>query len=357
MKVKLNNKSLDTNATYIVLEAGPTHQGLASAKRLAQIAKNAGADSVKFQWVDTDRLMADKSIEFNYSYLELDDKGDERFVPFKEPLYDVLKRRELSRSDWKELKSFCDSIGIHMFLTACYKDEIDFIVDELKIDSLKINSSDIGEEDLIRYAASKQVNIQLDTGNSNLWEIEKAVNIVMEQGNENIIIHHCPSGYPAKLESIHLNMIPTLKQLFPNLVIAFSDHSPGWEMDIAAVSLGAKMIEKTITEDRTIKSCEHSFSLEESDAEDFIQSIREIEIALGDARRTIPLNVQKSRNVSRRSPYSLFELKQGDKLDASKFEMKRPCLGLNYTELNYYEGLTLTKPIKEGEVLTKAHFE
>lgn len=357
MNVKLNNQILKKGSPYIVLEAGPTHEGLESAKRLALMAKEAGGDSIKFQWIDTDRLMADKGIQFGYSYLNINSNGDEEFIPVKEPLYDILKRRELNKNEWKELKSYCDSIGIHMFLTACYKDEIDFIVDELKIDSIKINSSDIGEEDLIRYAATKKVNIQLDTGNSNLWEIEKAVNIITEEGNDNIIIHHCPSGYPAKLDSIHLNMIPTLQQLFPNLIIAFSDHSPGWEMDIAAIALGAVMIEKTITEDRTIKSCEHSFSLEREDAVQFVTSIRELEVALGSARRTIPQEVQKSRKVSRRSPYALSDLNVGEVIEMEKIEMKRPCVGLNFSELNAYTGLKLTKPLQKGEVLSKAHFE
>ena len=357
MAVKLNNQFLKKGVPYIVLEAGPTHEGLDSAKRLAKMAKEAGSDSIKFQWIDTDRLMADKNIKFGYKYLNIDSKGDEAYIPIVEPLYDILKRRELNRNEWKELKNYCDSIGIHMFLTACYNDEIDFVVEELKIDSIKINSSDIGEDDLIRYAASKKVNIQLDTGNSNLWEIEKAVNIITEEGNDNIIIHHCPSGYPANLESIHLNMIPTLQKLFPNLVIAFSDHSPGWEMDIAAIALGAVMIEKTITEDRTIKSCEHSFSLEREEAIKFVTSIRELEIALGSARRTIPDEVKKNRKIGRRSPYVLNDLNIGEVIEMEKIEMKRPCVGLNFSELKSYIGLKLTKPIQKGEVLSKAHFE
>ena len=163
MNIKLNNRFLEKGKPYIVLEAGPTHEGLESAKRLAKMAKEVGGDSIKFQWIDTDRLMADQEVQFEYSYLEINSSGDEEFVPVREPLYDILKRRELNKNEWKELKSFCDSIGIHMFLTACYKDEIDFIVDELKIDSIKINSSDIGEDDLIRYAASKNVNIHRES--------------------------------------------------------------------------------------------------------------------------------------------------------------------------------------------------
>ena len=265
MNVTLGNKKLDYSNTYIVLEAGPTHTGIESAKKLVDLAVNAKADSIKFQTIDADRLMADKSIPFEYSYLSKNSKGEECYVKTQEPLYEILKRRHLTKEEWKSLKKYCDKKGIHMFTTACFIDEVDFLVDELKIDSIKINSSDISQLELIRYVAKKQVNIQLDTGNSDLWEIEKAVVAIEEEGNENIIIHHCPSGYPAHLSSINLKMIPTLREMFPKYIIAFSDHSPGAEMDIAAVALGVGMVEKTITLDRNTKSCEHSYSLEGND--------------------------------------------------------------------------------------------
>ena len=356
-KVKLNNKALLQDKTYIVLEAGPTHEGIESAKRLASMAKKCGADSIKFQMADIDRLMADKSMNFEYKYLHIDKENKEEYIKFEEPLYDILKRRELSKDEWKELKHYCDKLGLHMFTTACFKDEIDFAVNELKIDSIKIASSDIGEEDLIRYAASKGINIQIDTGNSNLWEIEKAVNIIQNQKNNNIIIHHCPSGYPAKLESINLKMIPTLKKMFPEFIIAYSDHSPGWEMDIAAISLGANMIEKTITEDRTIRSCEHSFSLEEHQINDFVVSIRNLETALGVNRRIIPSFVQEKRKATRRSPYALKNLKKGSMLQLKDFDMRRPGNGLNYADFSSFDGLELKRDIIEGELLTKNHFE
>lgn len=355
-QVSLNNKYLGNSKTFIVLEAGPTHQGLISAKNLARIAKECGADSIKFQMANIDRLMSDKSMNFEYKYLNFSKNGEEEFIKIEEPLYDILKRRELTNEEWLELKYYCDEIDLHMFTTACYKDEIDFAVDKLKIDSIKIASSDIREEGLIRHAASSGVNIQLDTGNSNLWEIEKAINIIQRENNNNIIIHHCPSGYPAKLESINLKMITTLIKLFPEFVIAFSDHSPGWEMDIAAVSLGAKMIEKTITEDRTIKSCEHSFSLEKPQIKIFINSIRELEVALGENRRVIPEEVINKRKNTRRSPYAIKDIKIGEVLNPLDFDMKRPGIGLDFSELSLFEGLKIKKNLKLGEVLTKDYF-
>lgn len=357
MKAKIGNKEIDQkkNGVYIVLEAGPTHTGLESAKILAKAAKYAGANAVKFQIVYADRLMADKSIMFEYKYLKRDKKGKEIFVPIKEPLYDILKRRELTKNEWKNLKKYCDEIDITMFSTANYLDEVAFLVDELEVDSIKINSSDVNELEFIRYCASRGVNIQLDTGNSDLWEIERAVIAAEEVGCKNIVIHLCPSGYPARLESINLRMLTTLKTMFPNYSIAFSDHSPGWEMDIAAIALGADMVEKTITLDRTTKSCEHSFSLEPADAKRFVESVRELETALGSTRRVIPSAEKKRRKMTRRSPYTLINLKAGDIIREVDFEFKRPGFGITSEEFEYFIGKKLIKDIGLGEGLTFEH--
>lgn len=353
MSTKINNIEVAIEkGVYIVLEAGPTHTGLDSAKKLARVAKESGADAIKFQLLYADRLLADRDVPFQYQYLEIDPDGKERFVPVEESLYEILKRRELKKEEWLDLKRFCDDIGITMFTTATYEDEVDFIVDELKVDSIKINSSDVNELNFIKFCASKGVNIQLDTGNADIWEIERAVIAAEEEGCDNIIIHHCPSGYPAHLESIHLNMISTLRELFPMHTIAFSDHSPGWDMDIAAVALGASMIEKTITMDRTIKSCEHSFSLEPQDVDKFIQSIRSLEKGLGSARRVVPDEIRAKRKAARRSPYALKKLEAGSVISKDDFELKRPGFGITSTDFDYFIGKKLAQGMNAGQKLT-----
>ena len=198
----------------------------------------------------------------------------------------------------------------------------------------------------------KNVNIQLDTGNADIWEIERAVITAEEAGCNNIIIHLCPSGYPAHIESIHLRMITTLKQMFPNHSVAFSDHSPGWNMDIAAVALGADMVEKTLTLDRTIKSCEHSFSLEEKDAIKFVKSIRDLGKALGNSRRTIPSDIKQKRKATRRSPYALKDMRAGEKIEFNSFEFKRPGFGITSEEFEFFIDKNLINDIKAGQPLT-----
>lgn len=357
MKVSLAGKKLDYSKTHIVLEAGPTHTGLESAKNLVDICSQAGADSIKFQMVDVDRLMASgKNVDFEYSYLSRDAHGNPFYQKHVEPLYDILKRRELKKEEWIQLKEYCDLKKIHMFSTACFEDEVDFLVDELGIDSIKIASSDIKQIEFIKHCARKNINIQIDTGSADIWEIEQAVIAIEEEGNENIIIHHCPSGYPARLESINLKMIPTLKQMFPHYLIAFSDHTEGWEMDIAAVSLGAGMIEKTVTEDRFTKSCEHSFSLEKDDIKKFITSIRTLEVALGSSRRNLPAEQKEKRKKTRRSPYALKGLKAGSIIQAMDFEFKRPGLGTTPELFKYFIGKKLKMDLSQGDLLKNEHF-
>ena len=352
MNSTINNKiiSQNNNGTFIVLEAGPTHNGLKSAKKLADIAKESMADAIKFQLVDTDRLVADRNQKFAYKALKIN-KGKEEFYDVEEPLYDILKRRELNKSEWIELKKYCDSIDLSMFTTAMFNDEVDFIVDELGIDSVKIASSDVSELEFIKYCAKKNVNIQLDTGNADIWEIERAVIAAEEEGCNNIIIHHCPSGYPAHTESIHLNMIKTLKTLFPEYAIAYSDHSPGWEMDIAAVAIGADMIEKTITLDRTTRSCEHSFSLELESAKKFVKSIRDLEKALGSKRRVLPKIAREKRKGTRRSAHSINEITAGDTITKKDFEFKRPGSGISSEEFKLVIGKKLKNNLSSGQIL------
>jgi sialic acid synthase SpsE len=240
MKISLGNTFVGKGfPTYIVFEAGPTHNGLDSAKKLAKHAKEAGANAIKFQIADHHSLIADKALMFSYNVLI--DKKNNIVETVTEPLIDIWDRRYMPESDWRELKKYCDSLGIDFFATVFSEDLVDF-VEEIACHSIKIASQDINYYDLICYAAKKQILIQIDTGSATIGEVERTVDWIREEGNEKIIINHCPSGYPARLESINLKVIQTLQQMFP-YPIAFSDHTPGWEMDIAAVAMGANIIE------------------------------------------------------------------------------------------------------------------
>ncbi len=332
---------------YIVFEAGPTHSGYESALKLIDVAAESGADAIKFQVMDVDRLMGE-DVEFSYKILA--DKKKEIYKEVKESLKSILKRRELSFDEWKKLKEYADSRNLDFICTAMFPEEIDFLVD-IGVKSIKIASSDINNYPLMRHCAKKGVNIQIDTGSAEIWEIEKAVREIEKAGNDNIIIHHCPSGYPSPLEGIHLNMIPTLRRLFPKYAIGFSDHSPGWEMDIAAVSLGALVLEKTITLDRATPSIEHCFSLEPEDAKRFVDVIRKLEIALGEQRRVMPPD-DRARKKARRSIFAVRDIKQGDEITADKIDLKRPGYGIGPEFYDMVIGAKARRDIPAGKMIS-----
>lgn len=308
---------------FITFEAGPTHNGLASAKRLIDHAAASGGDAVKFQILDPKRLMADKKVAISYGVLGAD--GAEETI--SEPLYDILARRAMSDDEWREAKAHADARGIAFFATVGFPEEVELVA-SMNCASIKIASADVNHFPLIRQSARTGLTIQLDTGNATIGEVEAAVDLIRAEGNENIIIHHCPSGYPARLDGINLNIITTLKRMFP-YPIAFSDHTPGWEMDVAALALGVNLLEKSITEDRKTRSVEHIFSLEPADIKNFIRVVREVEQALGTNRRLMHQEERKRRLVGRRSAHAGKAAKAGTRIRDMAVEFRRPGDGIS----------------------------
>jgi N,N'-diacetyllegionaminate synthase len=342
-----NKKIGDGNPCFITLEAGPTHSGLDSAIRLCRAAAKSGASAVKFQILDPDRLVADRKVMFRYEVLC--DKTTGRTETVEEPLYDILVRRALSKDQWRKVKQACDERDMLFFATVGFPDEID-LLHEIGCPSIKIASGDLNHFPLIRRAAKLGLSIQIDTGSSSLGEVEAAVEVIQSEGNNNIIIHHCPSGYPARLEGINLRIIQTLKQMFP-FPIAFSDHSTGWDMDIAALALGANMLEKTITEDRCTRSVEHIFSLEPDEASAFVKSIRTIETAFGNPRRILQAEERQNRIKVRRSVYLKRDVRKGETLTEDSVEFRRPGIGLSPDKFENIAGQRFASDLKAGHLL------
>jgi len=337
----------DGHPVYITFEAGPTHNGVESAIELVELAAAAGADAIKFQIFDPDKLVADRALPFSYDVLLDRESGKTETVT--EPLYDILCRRSMSAAHWRDVKAAADAHDIAFFATVGFEEDIELLVD-LGCDSIKIASADVNHVPLLKLVAQTDMSVQLDTGNASLGEIEQAVDIISAAGNEKIIIHQCPSGYPAHLESINLRMIPTLKTMFP-YPAAFSDHTPGWDMDIAAVALGANLIEKTITRDRTTRSVEHIMSIEENQFRPFIQAIRDVETALGSSRRIMPAEQLEKRQAYRRSAYLKRDLPSGSVLGENDIEYRRPGYGIAPSDHDRLLGASLVRSLSAGTVL------
>ncbi len=336
------------NPCFITFEAGPTHDGVDSAKALIDAAVEAGGDAIKFQIFDPNRLVADRKLMFSYTALV--DKNSGRTEEVSEPLYDILKRRHLEKAQWKEVKSYADQRGLQFFATVGFDEDVDLVV-SLGCTSIKIASADVDHLPLIRRVARTGLSIQLDTGNSTLGELESAVRAASECGNENIVIHQCPSGYPARLESINLRMLKSLKVLFPECGVAYSDHTPDHDMDIAAVALGADLIEKTITLDKTTRSPEHIMSLEPWEMTDFVKRIRDVEKALGSTRRMITSEQDAARRQMRRSIHIGVDLEDGAEITEEVLDFRRPGDGMPVSMLEKLMGKKLLRHKSAGERL------
>ena len=177
--VKIDKKNIgDHYPTYITFELGPTHQGLDSAKRLISFASEAGADAVKFQIFDPDRLVADKKQIFSYDVLKNRETGETETI--EEPLYDILSRRCLSENQWIEIKKFCDDLDIAFFSTVGFDEDVK-LLEKIGCQSIKIASADVNHFPLLRIAAKTGMCLQLDTGMASLGEIERAVDIINQK--------------------------------------------------------------------------------------------------------------------------------------------------------------------------------
>lgn len=346
--LKIGTKTIgDGHPTFITFEAGPTHNGFESAKNLIKIAAENGGDAIKFQIFDPDELVHDKELLYSYDILVDKDTGETRNI--SEPLYDIFVRRSLLESEWKELKSYSDQLGITFFATIGDEAGLE-IVKSIGCESVKIASADVNYLPWLREIAKHNLVVQLDTGNSTLGEIETAVDIIRKGGSQRVIIHNCPSGYPAVLDSINLKMIPSLKDLF-DCPVAYSDHSSGSMMDIAAVALGANLVEKTITMDRCTPSVEHIMSLEPNEVRSFVSEIRDLERALGSTRRIMTEEEKSTRLNVRRSVYLDEDVEKGQLLREAKVKFKRPGFGMSPLQYEEHMDKVFNKELPSGSLL------
>ena len=340
----------DGERVFIVFEAGPTHTGVDSARRLIDVAAEAGADAIKFQILRAERLVGNHDLEITYKVLNA--RGEREDVT--ERLLTILQRRALADEDWFELKRHADRVGITFFATVDYSDTL-AVVEKMQCHAVKVASGDLNHDPWLAEVARTGIPVMVDTGSSTIGEVERAVDICTAAGNRNVIIHHCPSGYPARLESINLRIITTLRQMF-DVPIAFSDHTPGWDMDIAAVALGANMVEKTITLDRMTRSTEHIMSIEPSEAAAFVGAVRDVETALGRPRRLMSADEAKGKLTARRSLFTARAVKRGERLADADIEWRRPGTAIVPAELPHALGRTLARDVPAGTMLTWKDF-
>ena len=337
--MKIGSFDLQKDGVYIIAELSANHNGsLQAALDTIKAAHECGANAIKLQTYTADTLTLDS---------DKDDfiiKGGTLWD--NKTFYDLYKEAYTPWEWHKELFCYARSLGIDIFSTPFDKSAVDFL-ETLEPSAYKIASFEITDYELVRYAASKMKPIIISTGIATIDEIQDVVNICKNEGNNQIILLHCTSAYPAPLEDANLLTIPNLAETF-GVISGFSDHTLGTTAPVVAVTLGAKVIEKHFILDRSIGGADAEFSLDKKEFGDMVKAIRDTEKLLGKVSYDMSQKKQKSRQFSR-SLYVAKDIKKGEKFSEENIRSVRPGYGMHPKHLKEVLGKVATKDYEFGE--------
>jgi N,N'-diacetyllegionaminate synthase len=346
-KIKVGSKYIGREEpVYIIAEAGVNHNGdLRLAKQLVDAAKKSGVDAVKFQTYKTDDLVTSKAEMAAYQKKQLKDRTSQ---------YELLKSLELDFDDFVELKDHCDKKRIQFLSTPHSPSAVDFLDPLLPV--FKIASGDLTNLPFLELVASYDKPIIMSTGMGTLEEVEEAMSTIRNKGNNQIVLLHCVTNYPAPLETLNLRAMLTLKDAF-GVPVGFSDHTIGLAASIAAVSLGACVIEKHFTLDKNLPGPDHKASLEPRELADLVRVLRSVKDALGDGIKKPTEPEMEIRKVARKSLVAKMDIQQGSTITEAMIEIKRPGIGIAPKHLKNIIGKKASRDIEKDELLAEAMFE
>lgn len=335
--------------TIIIAEAGVNHNGdFEKAKQLVEVAANAGADFVKFQTFKADKLVSKTAKKADYQAKNINDGDDSQ--------YNMLKKLELPHEWHVELKEYAKQLGIEFLSTGFDEESINYL-NELGQPFFKIPSGEITNKPYLQHIASKGKPVILSTGMANMQEISDALDVLIEGGvtKKDITVLHCNTEYPTPMEDVNLKAMLHIKEGF-DVKIGYSDHTLGIEVPIAAVALGAEVIEKHITLDRTLPGPDHLASLEPDELKAMVQAIRNIEKAVGGNGIKEPSkSEQKNTAIARKSIHLQNDVKKGEQLKSEDLIMRRPGDGISPMELDQVLGKIVNINLKEDTKLEWSH--
>jgi N-acetylneuraminate synthase/N,N'-diacetyllegionaminate synthase len=307
----------------IIAEAGVNHNGnFENAKKLILAAANAGADYVKFQTFKADKLVSKDAQKAEYQKANLNEEGDSQ--------YDMLKKLEMSKAWHYDLIKYANECGVKFLSTGFDEDSIDFL-DSLNIDLFKVPSGEITNKPYLEHIAKKGKPIVISTGMSNLQEIKDAVDVIQNHQIEKnkITILHCNTEYPTPMQDVNLLAMKTIQNEL-GLQVGYSDHTLGIEVPIAAVALGAVLIEKHFTLDRNLPGPDHLASLNPDELKSMVQAIRNIELAIsGNGIKTPSESETKNIAIARKSIHLKNDLSSGHIITESDLIALRPGDGIS----------------------------
>lgn len=307
--------------TIIIAEAGVNHNGsIELAKKMVEVAKECGVDYIKFQTFKADKIANKFAMQADYQTRNLHEESSQ---------VEMLRKLELKDNDFVLLRDYCEELGIKFMSTPFDFESIDYLA-RLGMDYMKVPSGEITNLPYLRKIASKGIPVIMSTGMCRLGEIEDAMDILYKGGmlTEQITLLHCNTEYPTPMTDVNLRAMETLRSAFGTKV-GYSDHTRGIEVPIAAVAMGATVIEKHFTLDKTLPGPDHVASLEPSELKAMVDAIRNIELASGTSAKRVSSSERKNIAVARKSIVAAKDIKAGECLTEDNLTVKRPGSGIS----------------------------
>ena len=319
-EIKIGNKIIgDTHPSYFIAEIGANFDGsIEKAKHLIDAAKEAGADCAKFQTFSTPRIVS----EGGFSHMQL--KGVHG--SWGRTVSEVFKDAEFPVAWHKEIADYCKVVGIDFSTSPYFKEAVDLCVD-LDVPFIKIGSGDITWLEMLDYITRKGKPVMLATGDATMSEIDEAVRTIEATGNKDLVLMQCITNYPSKIESANVNVLKTYQSAF-DVLTGYSDHAPGHVVALASVVIGGRVIEKHFTLNKTDKGPDHPHSMEPQEFRFMVDSIREVERAMGSTRKEVVAEEGETVYVQRRCLYAKQDLKKGHIMTSEDIDILRPALGI-----------------------------
>ncbi|MEO8229224.1 MAG: pseudaminic acid synthase [Chloroflexota bacterium] len=340
--VRIGDREVGAGApVYIVAEAGSNHdRDLDQAKRLIDVAAEAGADAVKFQTFRADRIVAETPVRAKYL---------DGILPADKTMADLFRELELPREWHADLKTHAESCGLD-FLSTPFDHEAVDLLDDLGVKAFKVATYELWHLPLIRDIASRGKPIICSTGMADIAEVEAAVATVRETGNEQLILLHCVVNYPPPFADLNLRAMETMRRTF-GVPVGWSDHTPGWLAPVIATALGAAVIEKHFTTDRSRPGPDHRFALEPEELAEMVRAIRDTEAALGDGVKRMAPTEADLYVTARRSLFAARTIEPGQTLTEDDIAILRPGTGIEVRDLPHVVGRTARRRVERHEPL------
>jgi len=327
---------------FVIAEAGVNHNGsLDLAFQLVDAAIAAGADAVKFQTFIASELTTADAAKADYQKTTTGEQ---------ESQLDMIKRLELSFDDFRKLKLYCDDQGITFLSTPFDLKSVDFL-ETLGMVAFKISSGDLTNDPLLRHVAAKGRPVILSTGMSDLDEVRDALAVLRAAGSDDVILLQCVTNYPAPAEDINLRAMLSMQSAFA-VNVGYSDHTLGIEVALAAVALGACVIEKHFTLDKNLVGPDHRASLEADELKAMVAAIRKVEASLGSGEKVAAASEVRNAEVARRSIVAARDISAGTLITPAEIAFKRPGTGLAPRMAEQVVGKTARVDVKAGTLLT-----